>query len=83
MGLVDDSGSLQITNFWGLFRTIDPDGTGAATPLLGLMEKVRGNSYAEAQEAGTDNIRSRWGLQLSEDGKNPGNFVAITNWRAE
>lgn len=83
MEMIDASGPLRITNFWGLFRTRKEDGSDVATPLLGLMERVEGNSYSEAQRTGTEGVRKQWGLKLSDDYKSPGYFMAITDWKAE
>lgn len=78
--IMDDSGPLRASEFWGLMQTRNPNGTGVATPLLGIMEEIEGPPYQRASQLRDSENKSRWGFKLSEDWKNPDYFVPFTDW---
>ena len=71
--VIDASGPLRVTEFWGAMHIDLPSGRGPAMPakpLMGLIKKTTGNSASDT--------RVQWGFRLSPDYKHSGYFIPVT-----
>jgi hypothetical protein len=81
MEMMDASGPLRVTEFWGAMRVELPSGKGPAMPakpLIGLIKNTTGNSASERIRLGRDDVQVQWGFRLSTDHRHPGYFVPVT-----